>query len=161
MSVLAAFTLFHVFLSVAAMVAGVGMLLGFISRRDNNIWTSWYLITIAATVVTGFLFPFRGITPAIGVGILSAFLLIAAFAARYRFRAQGVWRIVFVVTAIAALYFDWFVFVVQAFQKIPALHVLAPNGNEPVFAIVQGALLFSFLIAGILSLKQFKFLARA
>lgn len=143
------------------MIAGVGMAYGFMLQRDSNTWTVWYLITIAATLVTGFFFPFRGITPAIGVGILSSFLLIAALIARYRFLARGVWRTVFVVTAIATLYFDWFVFVVQAFQKIPSLHSLAPNGNEPIFAVVQGVLLLSFLVVGGLSLKQFKSLARA
>lgn len=37
-----------------------------------------------------------------------------------------------------------FVLVVQAFLKIPALHALAPNGNEPPFAITQGVVLVLF-----------------
>jgi hypothetical protein len=45
----------------------------------------------------------------------------------------------YVTTALFALYLNCFVAVVQFFQKIPALHALAPKGNEPPFAVAQGA----------------------
>ncbi len=45
--------------------------------------------------------------------------------------------------------------VVQSFQKIPALHALAPKGNEPPFAVAQGALLLVFVVIGIVSVRRF------
>ena len=45
--------------------------------------------------------------------------------------------------------------IAQAFLKIPALHALAPKGNEPPFAIAQGILLVLFIIAGVMAVKKF------
>jgi len=45
--------------------------------------------------------------------------------------------------------------VVQAFQKIAALHALAPKGSEPPFAIAQGLVLIFFTGAAILSVRKF------
>jgi hypothetical protein len=47
------------------------------------------------------------------------------------------------------------VLVVQAFLKIPALHALAPNGNEPPFAITQGVVLLLFVVAAVRSVRRF------
>jgi hypothetical protein len=79
-----------------------------------------------------------------------------AVAARYRFQMVGNWRALYVVSTVTAIYLDWFVFVVQAFLKIPPLHALAPHGNEPVFGVVQGAVLLSFVIAGYFAVKRFR-----
>jgi len=138
------------------MIAGVVMVYGFLVGQDAVRWTQWYLVTIVATVVTGFLFPFHGFTPALAVGGLSSILLIATFLARYRFGLSGHWRWIYVTTAVVTLYLDWFVFVVQSFQKIPVLHALAPTGSEPPFAAVQGIVLVLFLAAGLFSVMRFK-----
>jgi hypothetical protein len=61
-----------------------------------------------------------------------------------------------VVTAVIALYFNCFVLIAQSFLKIPALHALAPKGNEPPFAIAQGILLVLFIMAGVLAVKKFR-----
>jgi hypothetical protein len=47
------------------------------------------------------------------------------------------------------------VLVAQSFQKIPALHTLAPKGSEPPFGAAQGIVLVAFLIAGYLSVRRF------
>jgi hypothetical protein len=107
------------------------------------------------TSVTGFFFPFKGITPAIILGILSLVVLAAAIAARYAFHLAGSSRWIYVVGSVVALYFNVFVLVVQAFLKIPALHALAPKGSEPPFAIAQGIVLVFFILAGIRSVKRF------
>ena len=60
----------------------------------------------------------------------------------------GSWRWIYVVTAIVAQYLNFFVLIVQAFQKVPALHDLAPNQNEPPFAIAQGVALVVFIVLG-------------
>jgi hypothetical protein len=58
------------------------------------------------------------------------------------------------VTALLALYFNVFVGVVQAFQKLPALHQLAPNGSEPPFAMAQLVVLAAFALLGYRSLRR-------
>ena len=55
-----------------------------------------------------------------------------------------------------SLYLNCFVLVVQAFLKIPALNALAPQGNEPPFAVAQGIVLVLFVIAGYLSVRRFR-----
>lgn len=69
-------------------------------------------------------------------------------------RLAGVWRPVYVVTAVIALYLNCFVAVVQAFDKIAVLHALAPTGKEPPFAAVQGLTLVLFVILGYLAVRQ-------
>jgi hypothetical protein len=106
--------------------------------------------------VTGFFFPFNGFTPAIGTGILSVVVLFAAFAALYAFHLEGSWRWIYLVSAAIALYLNVFVLIIQAFLKVPALHALAPNGNEPPFAIVQGIVLVLFVIGGFLAVRRYR-----
>jgi hypothetical protein len=44
-----------------------------------------------------------------------------------------------------ALYFNVFVLVVQLFEKVPAIHALAPTQTEAPFKIVQLLLLILFI----------------
>ena len=53
-------------------------------------------------------------------------------------------------TAIIALYLNSFDLVVQAFQKLSFLRLLAPTQTEPPFAIAQGIVLMLFLVLGFL-----------
>jgi hypothetical protein len=48
------------------------------------------------------------------------------------------------------------VLIAQSFMKVPALHALAPKGNEPPFAIAQGILLVLFIVAGTLAVRKFR-----
>lgn len=149
------YTFVHVVLSLIGILSGLVVLYGLLTANRMNGWTLIFLVTTVATSVTGFGFPFNGFTPAIGVGILSMIALIAAIAARYAFHLAGIWRLVYVAGSVLALYLNVFVLVVQAFLKIPTLHVLAPTGSEPPFAIAQGVVLVLFIIAGILSARRF------
>jgi hypothetical protein len=63
---------------------------------------------------------------------------------------------VYVITALAALYFNFFVLVAQLFQKTPALKELAPTQTEPPFAIAQGIVLALFVVLGIAAVRQFR-----
>jgi hypothetical protein len=58
--------------------------------------------------------------------------------------------------AIAALWVNVFVLIVQAFLKVPALHALAPNGNEPPFLIAQAVALIAFVVLGALAAIKFR-----
>jgi len=156
MTGLLAFTLFHVVISLAAIGLGLIWLKAVLAGRLVRRLTAWFLAFTAATSLTGFLFPFHGFTPALGVGILSTLLLAAAYGGFYVFKLAGPWRAIFVTAAVASLYFNCFVLVVQSFLKIPALHLLAPTGSEPPFAATQGVLLLAFLVAGYLSLRRLR-----
>jgi hypothetical protein len=106
--------------------------------------------------VTGFFFPLHGVTPAVTLGVLSLIVLLPTILARYSFSMRGAWRGVYVVGAVLALYFNCFVLVVQIFLKVPPLHVLAPMGSEPPFAIAQGLVLLFFLVTGFVSFRRFR-----
>jgi hypothetical protein len=149
------FTLFHVVLSLIGIVAGFVVLHGWITARRREHWTEVFLTSTAATVITGFMFPITVFTPALGVGIASAIVLAVAIASRYWKHLSGHWRETYIVSGLIALYLNSFVLVVQAFQKVPTLHALAPTGSEQPFALVQGLLLVFFIFAGYLSLRRF------
>lgn len=85
------FTLFHVILSLIGIAAGFVALQGWLHSDLRPAWTKVFLATTIATVVTGFLFPYAGFTPAIGVGIVSAFLLAGAVIALYGAHLAGWW----------------------------------------------------------------------
>ncbi|HEY3663784.1 MAG TPA: hypothetical protein VGL24_11580 [Chthoniobacterales bacterium] len=150
------FTQVHVAISLVAIFTGLIVLAGLIRSQRMNGWTAWFLITTVLTSVTGFFFPFKGVTPAIIVGIISLIVLAIAIAARYGSHLHGAARWVYIVSAVVALYFNCFVLVVQSFLHIPALHVLAPKGNEPPFAIAQGIVLLLFLVLGTLAVRRFR-----
>jgi hypothetical protein len=118
-------------------------------------WTALALLALILTSVTGFFFPNTSFTPAQGVGIVSLVALAIALAALYVFHVSGVWRWIYAVTAMTAIYLDVFVGVVQAFQKIGFLKVLAPTQSEPPFVVVQIVVLAIFVVLGIGAVKKF------
>ena len=146
---LAAFTALHVAISLIAIASGFVVLIGMIGAKKLPGVTSLFLVTTILTSVTGFMFPYKGFTPAIGVGGLSLLVLIVALVARYPARLRGRWRGVWVITASLALYLNFFVLIVQSFMKIPSLHALAPTQTEGPFKIAQlcGLVLFAILTA--------------
>ena len=123
--------------------------------------TLLFLVTTVATSVTGFFFHRDHLLPSHVVGIISLVLLGAVIIALYGFHLRGVWRIVYVIGAVASLYFNVFVLIVQGFLKLPFLHALAPTQTEPAFLAVQGLALLVFLAIGVLSFVRFRPLATA
>lgn len=148
------FTLFHVLLSFVGIGAGFVVVAALLHGERREGWTQVFLITTAATTITGFLFPITIVTPALVFGVISSVVLAAAIAARYVYRMKGRWRSTYIIAALAALYLNVFVLVVQAFQKIPALNALAPTGTEPSFAVVQGLVLVFFVTVGFRALRR-------
>jgi len=127
---------------------------GFFTDKRMDGLTVFFLTTTALTSITGFMFPFNGITPGIKLGIISVVVLAVASVARYLVHLA--WRKTYVITASVALYLNCFVLVVQSFEKIPALRALAPTQKEPPFAIAQLALLLVFFFATIFAVKRFR-----
>jgi hypothetical protein len=148
--------LIHVIISLIAIVAGVIVAEGLISVKRHERSTLVYMVTILLTSLTGFLFPFNGITPGIVFGIITVLLFIPTAIARFKSQMTGVWRLVFIVGSLLMLYLNCVVLVVQSFQKIPLLNALAPTGNEPPILAVQTVLLVTFLIVGFLSVRRFR-----
>lgn len=151
---LEAFTRLHVLISLVAIASGLVALVAFARHHWLAKTMHVFLWTTLVTTVTGFLFPFMGFTPAIGVGIISMVVLAVAFWALYGAKLAGAARSTFAITSVIGLYFNLFVLVVQGFLKIPALHALAPQGNEPPFAVVQGAVLVASLALGYFSVRR-------
>src|SRR4029078_4645207 len=90
------------------------------------------------------------------VGITSLVVLAIALIALYGFHLDGAWRWIYVVAAIAALYFNVFVGVVQGFQKIAFLHDLAPQQSEAPFVVAQLAVLLLFIVLGLAAARRFR-----
>jgi hypothetical protein len=151
-----AYTVFHVLISLIAIVSGFVVVFGLLTARRLDGWTSLFLWTTVATSVTGFFFPVHRFMPSHAVGIVSLIVLPVALFARYRRRMAGHWRTAYVVTAMIALYLNVFVLVVQSFLKVPALKVLAPTQSEPPFALTQLGVLVLFIVLGILATLRFR-----
>ena len=60
------------------------------------------------------------------------------------------------VTAVAALYLNVFVLVVQLFAKTPALAQLAPTQQEAPFAVTQALVLALFVWIGWAAVRGFR-----
>jgi hypothetical protein len=155
-STLPTFTIIHVAISLAAIASGFIVLFGMIANRRLDRWTVFFLATTVMTSVTGFGFPIKGMTPGIAFGIISLVILAAVIYARYPRDLAGVWRRVYTIGAIVAFYLNFVVLIVQSFQKVPTLHALAPNQNEPAFLAVQIVSMIAFLVLGTLAVKRFR-----
>jgi hypothetical protein len=117
----------HVTLSLIGIVSGLAVASAMVRGRFPAAMTAIFLATRILTSVTGFPLPPYGFDPPRAVGILLLVLLALARAGLYVFRLAGPWRSIYVGTALAALYVDCFVAVVQCFQKTPAANALAPT----------------------------------
>ena len=150
---LGAFTILHVIITLVAIGSGLIVVGGMFASHRLPVTTALFLLTTALTSVTGFLFPIHGFTPGLGIGILASVILAVALFALYKEDLVGAWRWIYVITAVASLYLNVFVLVVQSFVKVSALNALAPTQSEPPFAITQAVVLAVFilitLIAGI------------
>jgi hypothetical protein len=150
-----AYTQLHVLISLIAVASGLVVIYGMLSRKRLNDLTWFFLATTALTTITGFGFPFTGVTPAIKLGIISLVVLGLAYLARYVRHMAGGWRATYVITAATALYLNVFVLVVQSFEKVPALKAIAPTQKEAPFAVAQIAVLVLFIGLTILAVRRF------
>jgi hypothetical protein len=146
---------FHVVVSLIGIVTGIVVLFAMLGASRQPALTAVFLAATVLTSVTGFFLPAEHLMPSHVVGIISLVVLAIAIIALYLYRLAGAWRWIYVVTAVAALYFNCFVGVAQAFQKIPALHALAPTQSEPPFMIAELVVLVIFIVLGFLAVKRF------
>jgi hypothetical protein len=150
-----AFTVLHVIICIVELFAGAVVVLQMVAGRRSGL-NGLFLAAAALTTLTGFLFPFHGMTPAIVLGFITLPFLLLAAVAWYTGRLRGTWRVIYALSVLILLYLDAFVAVVQSFEKIGPLHVLAPTGKETPFAVAQGLVLLVFIVIGYLAVKRFR-----
>src|ERR1700759_2036966 len=158
---LATFTMVHVIISLIGIASGIIVMFGLLGSHRMPGLTAIFLLSTVLTSATGFLLPplvTEKLLPSHMVGILSLVLLAIACIAFYAMKLSGPWRWIYVVTAMASLYLNVFVLVIQSFLKIPALHALAPSvpPSEPPFAVIQGIVLVFFIIVIIGAVRRFR-----
>ncbi len=153
--ILRIFTIIHVLISLLGIASGFVVIYGMHTADPMDGWTKFFLWTTVATSVTGFFFPAKRLMPSHIVGIISLVVLAAAIYARYYANLAGSWRWIYVVSAVLAQYLNFFVLIVQSFQKIPALKRLAPTQKEPPFAITQLFFLILFVLLGGVAVMRF------
>jgi hypothetical protein len=153
-----AFTAVHVVISLIAIAAGLIVMFGLLNSNSMPTLTGLFLLFTILTSVTGLMFPFEKLLPSHILSIVSLVLLAIACFALYGSKLRGGWRTTYVVTALASLYINVFVLVVQTFLKIPALAAIAPGNppSGPVFAVVQGIVLVFFIIMIVGVIRRFK-----
>ena len=152
--------LVHVVISLIAIVAGLVVMFKMLgSERVPGLTAVFLLLTILTNVTGFFIPPFLQdkFLPSHAIGILSLVLLAIACFGLYGQKASGMWRWVYVVTALASLYLNSFVLVIQSFLKIPVLHEIAPGAppSGPVFAVVQLIVLAFFAYMTFRAVKRF------
>ena len=146
----------HVLLSLVGIASGVVVAYGLLTGKPFGAWTALFLITTVLTSATGFPLPPFGLDPPRVIGIISLVLLALAIVALYAFHLGGAWRWIYIVTVLAAFYFNAFVGVVQAFQKLSFLHPLAPTQSEPPFVVAQVLLIAAFIAIGVVAVLRFR-----
>jgi hypothetical protein len=151
-----AFTLLHVVITLVATGSGLIVVGGMFASDRLPVTTALFLLTTALTSLTGFLFPIHGLTPALSVGILACVILVVALFALYKEHLVGAWRWIFAITAVASLYLNVFVLVVQSFVKVAAFNALAPTQTEPPFALTQALVLAIFILIAIIAAVKFR-----
>lgn len=149
------FTLLHVLISLAGIFAGFVTIGAMLFGRWLRDWNALFLVTTIATSVTGFFFHSASFGPPHVIGVISLLVLSIALSAQYLGHLQGQWRWIHASSVVVALYLNSFVAVVQAFQKVPFLAVLAPTQSEPPFLVAQVALMAVFIALGFFGVKRF------
>ena len=155
-SALGLFTAFHTIVSVVAILVGIEAVRGLFHGRTRSAVMTAFLVVAIVTTVTGFMFPYHGFTPAIGVGIIALLVLAwALFAQRRaaRFTGSGAQ---FAVAIVVSEYLLVFVLVAQIFAKLPALSALAPNIKQPLFGAVQLIVLIAFAVIATRAARVFR-----
>ena len=158
---LTALTFIHTVLSFIAIGLGIVATARLLGAGYASRWTRHFFMAAAAVTLSGFAFPFLGVTPAFATGIVSTVILAAWLLARYRFQLVGVWRPIYALSIVASLYLLIFVTIAQAFQKIPFLSALAPTQSEAPFVVSQVIALGLFAVIAVSAVRRFRLMDAA
>src|SRR5258708_25930853 len=139
---LSTFVLVHVIISLIAIAAGIIVMFGMLKSTRPGGLTAIFLLLTILTSATGFLIPplvSDKLLPSHIIGALSLVLLLIACIALYAMKLSEAWRWIYAVTALLALYFNFFVLLPHSLLTIPALTAIAPGNppSGPAFAVLQ------------------------
>lgn len=143
-------TTVHTALSFIALALGFAAVSSLMSDGMPRVWITVFLAVSALVTVTGFLFPFVSLTPALLTGIVASVVLALTFVARFIGGYAGMWRIVYAAGIVINAWLMVFVSIAQVFTKTPAL------GLGPAFGVTQLAALVIFAYIGLRAVKPFK-----
>ena len=152
----AAFTAVHVVLSLLAIASGFVVVFGLLTARRLPFFTALFLATATLTCLTGFLFPFHGMTLSIEMGIPAITVLLLAAIDRYTGIFSGVWRHTYVVCVMVALYCIVVVLVAQLFAQFLAPTARVPWRPGMFLPLAQLAVFVAFVAVTRLALKRFR-----
>jgi hypothetical protein len=153
---IAAFTLAHVVLSLVAIGTGCVVVFGLLTARRLPFWTALFFASAVLTSLTGFLFPFNGMTLSLEMEIPILALLMVAAVGRYSRDLAGAWRHTYVVCVLTALYFSIVVLVEQIFFRVLPPTTRAPQRPGPPLELAQLAVFAAFFLVTRLALKRFR-----
>lgn len=150
----------HVVLSFFGLLAGAVVLIALCRGGRQPTWDALLLASTALISLTGFPLASPPGTPtpdpARILGVMELVIVAVAALAIYAKHLSGAWRGIYIVCMVLAVYFNFFVTVVQAFSKIGFLHALAPTGKEPPFLIAQLLALVLFIAIGVTAFRRFR-----
>lgn len=146
----------HVVLSLIGIASGAFVLRDMLRSRQAAGLTAVFLLTTAATSVSGFLYPSTRLGVGHMVGALSLIVLVPTLMALYQYCLAGPWRGLYASGATAVLYLNVFIGVAQAFAKSDVLRAIAPP-----YLLTQLAILAIFVGLGVLAVKRFRPCGRA
>jgi hypothetical protein len=151
----ATLTLAHTILSLAGIGSGLVVVFGLLTARRLPFWTALFLCTTALACLTGFLFPFHGMTLSIEMGIPALAVLLLAAIDRYTGLFAGMWRHTYVVSVMTALYCSVIVLLAQIFARF-----LAPTARTPweygrLFKLAELGVFAVFSVVTWFALKSF------
>ncbi|MDR3726586.1 MAG: hypothetical protein P4K86_06050 [Terracidiphilus sp.] len=152
-------TLTHTLLSLAGIGAGFAVVFGMLTARRLPFWTSLFFVAATLTSLTGFLFPFSGMTLSLEMEIPTLAVLMVAAVGRYRRNLDGAWRPTYVVCVMAALYFSVVVLVEQIFERFLPPTARAPQRPGLPLTLTQVAVFAVFAVVTPLALKRFRGIA--
>ena len=149
-------TAVHVAVSLTAIASGIAALSGSFRPGRPAGLTAVFLLTSAASSITGFFF-FQSVQLGMGhlVGAVSLIVLAPTVLALYRYRLAGWWRWVYLTGAATLLYLNAFIGVWQAFGKIEVLRELAPTPSEPAFLVAQLVVLAIVVALAVVAARRF------
>jgi hypothetical protein len=148
----------HVVFCFIALLAGAFVLIALWGGRRQPTWEAILISSTVLLNLTGFPLASPPGTPtpdpARIVGVIDLVVVVIAALALYVYHLAHAWRGTYIVTIVLAVYFNAFVAVAQAFQKIGFLHALAPTGKEPPFVVAQLLTLALFVAIGVVAFKR-------
>lgn len=144
----------HVALSLIGIASGFVLMRDFLRSRFRSavVWT--FLVTTALTSLTGYLFTRGQLLPSHVVGAVALLVLVPTWLAWRPYRLAGGWRRAFVIGATISQWLNVFVLVAQLFQKVPALHRLAPTGSELPFGLGEGIVFVLFVAFAVVAWRR-------